>query len=226
MLLFIATALWLGILTSISPCPLASNIAAVSYTSLRLNRRFQALLYALVYTLGRSITYVAISFLIIKTLITIPTVSQFLQLYINKILGLLLVVTGMLLLDLIKLKMPRLSPSEKMQVKFDRLGIIGSFFMGILFALAFCPVSAALYFGSLIPLALQSNSRIVMPLLYGIGTSLPVLFFSLVVAIWSQYASNIYQKVTRIEFYLRRITGVIFILVGAYYILVYVFEIF
>jgi len=226
MLLFIATALWLGILTSISPCPLASNIAAVSYTSLRLNRRFQALLYALVYTLGRSITYVAISFLIIKTLITIPTVSQFLQLYINKILGLLLVVTGMLLLDLIKLKMPRLSPSEKMQVKFDRLGIIGSFFMGILFALAFCPVSAALYFGSLIPLALQSNSRIVMPLLYGIGTSFPVLFFSLVVAIWSQYASNIYQKVTRIEFYLRRITGVIFILVGAYYILVYVFEIF
>jgi cytochrome c-type biogenesis protein len=226
MLLFIATALWLGILTSISPCPLASNIAAVSYTSLRLNRRFQALLYALVYTLGRSITYVAISFLIIKTLITIPTISQFLQLYINKILGLLLVVTGMLLLDLIKLKLPRLSPSEKMQVKFDRLGIIGSFFMGILFALAFCPVSAALYFGSLIPLALQSNSRIVMPLLYGIGTSFPVLFFSLVVAIWSQYASNIYQKVTRIEFYLRRITGVIFILVGAYYILAYVFEIF
>ena len=226
MLLFIATALWLGILTSISPCPLASNIAAVSYTSLRLNRRFQALLYALVYTLGRSITYIAISFLIIKTLITIPTISQFLQLYINKILGLLLVVTGMLLLDLIKLKLPRLSPSEKMQVKLDRLGIIGSFFMGILFALAFCPVSAALYFGSLIPLALQSNSRIVMPLLYGIGTSFPVLFFSLVVAIWSQYVSNIYQKVTRIEFYLRRITGVIFILVGAYYILAYVFEIF
>ncbi len=226
MLLFFATALWLGILTSISPCPLASNIAAVSYTSLRLNRRFQALFYALVYTLGRSITYIGIGFLIIKTLITIPTISQFLQLYINKILGLLLVVTGMLLLDLIKLKMPRLSPSEKMQVKFDRLGIIGSFFLGILFALAFCPVSAALYFGSLIPLALQSNSRIIMPLLYGIGTSFPVLFFSLVVAIWSQYASNIYKKLIRIEFYLRRITGVIFILVGAYYILAYVFEIF
>jgi len=132
----------------------------------------------------------------------------------------------MLLLDLIKLKMPRLSPSEKMQVKFDRLGIIGSFFLGIIFALAFCPVSAALYFGSLIPLALQSNSRIIMPLLYGIGTSFPVLFFSLVVAIWSQYASNIYKKLIRIEFYLRRITGVIFILVGAYYILAYVFEIF
>lgn len=101
LLLPILTALWLGILTSISPCPLATNIAAMSFVSYRVARKGNALLSGILYTLGRSIVYVAISFLIVKAMINIPMLSNFLQKYLNKILGILLILVGMYLLELL-----------------------------------------------------------------------------------------------------------------------------
>jgi cytochrome c biogenesis protein CcdA len=220
------TALWLGILTSISPCPLATNIAAMSFVSYRVARKGNALLSGILYTLGRSIVYVAISFLVVKAMVNIPILSNFLQKYLNKILGILLILVGMYLLELVKFNLPSLSPSEKMQKKLDNAGVAGAFVLGGVFALAFCPVSAALFFGSLIPLAIKSKSSIVLPLFYGIGTAVPVLIFAVLVAIGSTYLNKIYQKVTKIEFWTKRVTGVIFILAGIYYVLVYIFGVF
>jgi len=219
------TALWLGILCSISPCPLATNVAAISFISFRVAHRPTVFLSGILYTVGRSVVYTAISFLILSSLMNMPLLSNFLQQYINKILGFLLVAVGLVLLDLVKIALPGLSPSASLQEKLDASGIVGSFLLGGLFALAFCPVSAALFFGGLIPLAIKSESEIGFPFLFGIGTGLPVLVFAVLIALGSQYLGKVYHGLARLEFYARRITGAIFILIGIYYVLVYVIEI-
>ena len=107
------SAIWLGILTSISPCPLASNIAAISFISRRISQKNMVFLSGTFYTIGRSITYIVIGFLIVKAFVDIPVFSNFLQIYINKILGIILILVGMVLLDLLPLKLPSVSLSEK-----------------------------------------------------------------------------------------------------------------
>jgi cytochrome c-type biogenesis protein len=222
----LASALWLGILTSISPCPLATNIAAVSFISQRITQKNTVLLSGILYTIGRSLTYIVLGLLIVKALVDIPILSDFLQRYVNKILGIVLVLVGMVLLDLLRIPLNMPSVSENFVKKLADRGILGSLPLGILFALAFCPVSAALFFGGLIPIAVKAESAIGLPLIYGIGTGLPVLLFAFLVAAGAGYMDNLYCRITKIEFYSKKITGIIFILVGIYYALVYIFGIF
>ncbi len=222
--IFLFTAIWLGILTSISPCPLATNIAAVSFISRRITQRNTVFLSGILYTLGRSLTYIVLGVLIVKTLVEVPILSDFLQRYVNKILGILLILVGMVLLDLLRIPLPIPSVSENVTKKLAEKGTFGSLSLGILFALAFCPVSAALFFGGLIPLALKAQSGIGLLLIYGIGTGLPVLLFAFLVAAGTGYINNLYYRITRIEFYTKKVTGIIFILVGIYYTLAYIFE--
>ena len=222
----LVSALWLGILTSISPCPLASNIAAVSFISQRITQKNTVLLSGILYTIGRSLTYIVLGMLIVKALVDIPVLSDFLQRYVNKILGLVLILVGMVLLDLIRIPLNIPSVSENFAKRLADKGTLGSLPLGILFALAFCPVSAALFFGGLIPIAVKAESGIGLPLIYGIGTGLPVLLFAFLVAAGAGYMNNLYYRVTRIEFYTKKATGIIFILVGIYYALEYIFGIF
>ena len=224
-LFLLASAVWLGILTSVSPCPLASNIAAVSFISQRITQRNTVFLSGILYTLGRSLTYVVLGVLIVKTLIDVPVLSYFLQRYVNKILGIVLILVGMVLLDLMRIHLPIPSVSENIVKKLVKKGTLGSLPLGILFALAFCPVSAALFFGGLIPIALKAQSGIWLPMIYGIGTGLPVLLFAFLVAAGTGYINNLYHRITRIEVYTKKVTGIIFILVGIYYALAYIFEI-
>ena len=221
---FLLTAIWLGILTSVSPCPLAANIAAVSFISRRITQRNIVFLSGVLYTLGRSLTYIVLGVLIVKTLVDVPILSDFLQRYINKILGIVLILIGMVLLDLLRIPLSLPSVSENTAKKLIDKGAIGSLPLGILFALAFCPVSAALFFGGLIPVAVEAQSGIGLPLIYGIGTGLPVLLFAFLAAAGAGYVNNLYHRITRIEFYTKKATGIIFILVGIYYALAYIFE--
>ena len=223
--IFLFTAIWLGILTSVSPCPLATNIAAVSYISHRITQRNTVFLSGILYTLGRSLTYVVLGVLIVKTLVDVPILSDFLQRYINKILGIVLILIGMVLLDLLRIPLSLPSVSEDIAKKLVDKGALGSLPLGILFALAFCPVSAALFFGGLIPIAVKAQSGFGLPLIYGIGTGLPVLLFAFLAAAGAGYINNLYNRITRIEFYTKKATGIIFILVGIYYALAYIFEI-
>jgi cytochrome c-type biogenesis protein len=222
--LLVSSAIWLGILTSVSPCPLATNIAAVSFISRRLTQKKVVLLSGILYTLGRSLTYIVIGVLIVKTLVDVPILSDFLQRYVNKILGIILILVGMVLLDLLRIPLSLPSVSENVVKKLIEKGAFGSFLLGILFALAFCPVSAALFFGGLIPIAVKAKAGIGLPLIYGIGTGLPVLLFAFLTAAGAVYINNLYHRITRIEFYTKKITGIIFILVGIYYALAYIFE--
>jgi cytochrome c biogenesis protein CcdA len=219
------SALWLGILTSVSPCPLATNIAAISFIGKRFNSPRMVTITGLVYTFGRMFTYMILSAIVIGSLLTIPGVSNFLQKYMNRILGPILIIVGMSLLELIKFSTTSINISDNMQKRVTSLGIIGAGLLGIIFALSFCPISAALFFGSLIPLAVQQQSVVVLPFLYGIGTALPVLVFAVLLSISSTLVSKVFSKLTQFELWARRITGSIFILVGIYYCLVYVFRV-
>jgi cytochrome c biogenesis protein CcdA len=130
------------------------------------------------------------------------------------------------LLDIIKLNLPRLSLSQKHHSRLVEAGAPGAFLLGAIFALAFCPVSAALFFGSLIPLALQSKFGLTLSFIYGIGTGLPVLVFAIAIAAGITSLSHWFHKLTKIEFWMRKITGGIFIIIGIYYIAIYVLSLF
>ncbi|MFA5389059.1 MAG: aromatic aminobenezylarsenical efflux permease ArsG family transporter [Candidatus Omnitrophota bacterium] len=218
------SALWLGILTSISPCPLATNIAAISFLSKRVTNPFFVFLAGLAYTLGRMFSYAILGILIIKSVLAVPSAAQFLQKYVVKAMGPILILTGLVLLEVIKLKFSGFTLSEKHRNALTEAGAPGAFMLGLFFALAFCPISAALFFGSLIPLSLSHKMGIVLPFIYGIGTGLPVLFFAVAIAIGVSSLNKWFSKLTILELYMRKITGAIFILAGIYYTSIYILK--
>ncbi len=220
------SAAWLGIMTSISPCPLATNIAAVSFLSKKIAHPLMVFVSGAAYTLGRMVAYAVLGWIIISSLLSVPQVAQFLQKYMVKALGPFLIITGLFLLEVITIRLPGVAWSEKHHNKLVESGAPGAFLLGFIFALAFCPVSAALFFGSLIPLALNSSAGALLPFIYGVGTGLPVLAFAVAIALGVTSMSHWFNKITKLEFYIRRITGAIFILVGLYYTGVYILRLF
>jgi len=225
-LIALGSALWLGIMTSVSPCPLATNIAAISFLGKKVTHPFFVLLSGIAYTAGRMITYVGLGFILINSFLSIPQAAQFLQKYMGQALGPLLIVTGLVLLEKIRINLPGLSLSHKHHSRLVEAGAPGAFLLGFVFALAFCPVSAALFFGSLIPLAVANKSGIILPLIYGIGTGLPVFIFAIAIALGVTSLSRWFHNITRVEYYTRKITGIIFILVGLYYTAIFVLKLF
>ena len=220
------SALWFGILTSISPCPMATNIAATTFIGKQIGTRFGSLVAGTAYTFGRAVAYILICFAVVAGLFSIPGVSMFLQQYMNKLLGPVLVVAGLLILGVLPLRLPEIGGANSSFIrKLSQGGIPGAVFLGFVFALSFCPVSAALFFGSVIPLALKFESRIWLPLWFGIGTALPVIGVACLMAFGARFASRFLQGLTYIERYLRRLTAVIFICIGAYFTITYLFDI-
>ncbi len=217
----IGSACWLGILTSVSPCPLATNVAAITYIGQHVDRPSQALWSGLAYTLGRTACYVGLAILIVTSIWSVPEIARFLQRYMNQMLGPVLIFTGLLLMNLIRFRLPGLSLSDTRQKWLGQRGVWGAGLLGLIFALSFCPVSAALYFGSLLPLAVEHESRLLLPALYGVGTALPVVILAILIAGGSRYVGTILGKLTVIERWARRVTGAIFVLVGLYLVLIY-----
>jgi cytochrome c-type biogenesis protein len=219
-----ALALWLGLLTSINPCPLATNIAAISFIAKRVDDMGHVLLSGFFYTLGRTAIYVLIGVLIVASALTMQDISYFLQKYMNQIVGPVLVVTGMLMLELVRLDFFGVGANDRIlkKVKGDRAWNAG--LLGVLFALSFCPISAAIFFGGLIPLSIQERSSILFPTLYGIGTALPVILFAVLIALGARSVGSMFEKVKQLEPAARKLTGVLFIAVGVYYSLRYIFN--
>jgi cytochrome c biogenesis protein CcdA len=226
LLIVLGFALWLGILTSISPCPLATNIAAASFISKKVTHPVLVFISGLAYTLGRMAAYAVLGWIIISSLLSAPQVAQFLQKYMLKALGPLLIITGLFLLEVITIRLPGVALSQEHQNKLVESGAPGAFLLGIIFALAFCPVSAALFFGSLVPLALSSKAGTLLPFIYGAGTGLPVLMLAIAIALGVTSMGHWFHKITKLEYYTRRITGGIFILVGLYYSGIYILKLF
>lgn len=216
-----ASALWLGILTSISPCPLATNIAAISFIGRKIDRPGYVLCTGILYTLGRTITYVVLGVLLVSSLLSMPIISNWLQRYMYKLLGPLLILVAIVLLDMLQFSTKGSYLGQWCQQRAEKFGLAGALFLGVVFALSFCPVSAALFFGSLIPLSVKHSSSIILPLIYGAGTALPVFIFGLLIAVGAGSLAKAFQKVTQFEFWARRVTGVIFLVIGLYFTLAY-----
>lgn len=215
------TALGLGLLTAWSPCPLLSNLAAMSYI-LREGRRPRDLFVSgSAYMAGRMATYAALAAVLSAGILSMPLISYFLQKYLNQMLGPVLVFSGMVLLEWMPLPaFPAFTP----KAQWAR-GIAGPAFWGALFALSFCPVSAALFFGSLIPLCVKVRSFFWLPVLYGLGTGLPVALFAFLTALGVKRAGAWFEKTAKAEKFLRWAAGYVFLLVGVYFCLVHLFGI-
>lgn len=211
-------ALWLGLLTSISPCPLATNIAAVSYVGRFVGGSRRAIWAAVAYVVGRAIAYAAVAFVVVSGLLSIPGVAMFLQQQGQRWLGPILLLTGLVLLGAIPLRLPGSGRLGRLGERAGRRGLGGALLLGALFALAFCPVSAALFFGSLIPLALAEESRLLLPLLYGVGTGIPVVAIAVPLALGATRVGTALARLEAVELWARRATGAIFVAVGLYFL--------
>ncbi len=220
------SAVWLGVLTSISPCPLATNIAAVSFISKTVEAPRHIMVRGLLYTLGRILAYSILGIILTAGILTVFDTATALQKWMNPLLGFILIVVGLVLLDLIPLPSFSTRLSAEHSTKLAKGGPAGALALGLLFALSFCPVSAALFFGSLIPLALQSKSSFLIPSLYGAGTALPVLGFAFAFGFGLTSVGRAFNRLTRIGIWVKRLTAIIFISVGCYYIYLYVFPLF
>jgi cytochrome c biogenesis protein CcdA len=218
------SSLWLGILTSISPCPLATNIAALSFITRDVDRAPRVFASGALYTLGRAAAYTVLAALLVTSVLSAPPVSHFLQTHMGRILGPVLVLAGMALLGLIRVPgLDAVGDTARLQRRFARSGVWGAAVLGFVFALSFCPVSAALFFGSLLPLALSHESRVLLPALYGVGTAIPVIALALALTLGARRFGRIFDRTADIERWLRRGTGVVFVVTGVYLSLANIF---
>jgi len=214
--LAVGTALWLGILTSISPCPLSTNIAAVSYVGRRVGSGRAVLLSGVLYTGGRSLAYLVLGAASVWSLMSMVSVSTFLQGTFSRLLGPILIVLGLVLLGIFEFRVPSVGVSDGLQTRVDRAGVWGAGILGLVFALAFCPVSAGLFFGGLVPLAVERSSPLLLPVVYGIGTALPVIIFAALLAAGARRLGAALDRVQVFERWARRVTALVFIGVGVY----------
>lgn len=216
----IITSLWMGILTSISPCPLASNIAAISFVSRNVSSVPKVLMAGLFYTFGRMLAYTVLGVVLLQGLLATPELSHFLQKYLNLIMGPILILISMIMLNLISIPTFSNGIFAKLHKKLAQIGIGGAGFLGILFALAFCPTSAALFFGTVIPLSLKFESGLFLPAVYGIATGLPVLLFAFLAAFSTNKIGQAFSCISIFEKWAQRITAIIFLGIGIYFTLV------
>jgi len=208
-------ALWLGILTSISPCPMTTNLAAISFIGKRTEKR-HVLLTGVCYTAGRMAAYAVLGILILGFMLSMPVLSFWLQKTINRVLGPFMIVVGLILLNIFKISMKNGKLTKWAQNHSSSASLSTATLLGVVFALSFCPISAALFFGSLIPIAVENNSYFVIPTIYGVGTALPVLASSFCLAYGMGSIGRFFNKMQRFDLWARRITGALFILIGTY----------
>jgi len=211
------SAMVLGFMTAISPCPLATNITAIGYISKDLENRNRVFINGLFYTLGRAVTYTVIA-LVIYLGVDQFKFSGFFQRYGEKFLGPLLIIIGLFMLDLIKIKFPGMNRLTSRMQKKTRWGYLDAVLLGLVFALAFCPYSGVLYFGMLVPMTVASASGLFLPVVFAIATGIPVIIFAWILAYAVSGIGGVYKKVKAFEICFRRIVAVLFIGVGIYYI--------
>jgi cytochrome c biogenesis protein CcdA len=214
----ILTAFILGLMTAISPCPLATNITAIGFISKDLENRKKVFINGLIYTLGRAISYTVLGLLFFFSIGQFQ-LTGFFQTWGEKILGPILVIIGLLMLGILRIKIPGLgSLTERMENK-SKSGFWSVLLLGIVFALAFCPYSGVLYFGMLIPMTISSPSGLYLPFVFAIGTGIPVIIFAWLIAFSMGRLGGIYNKIKAFEFWFRRVVAILFIGVGLFYII-------
>lgn len=217
----ILSAFTLGLMTAISPCPLATNITATAFISKNIASKRKVFLSGLLYSLGRGFSYTIIG-LILYFGASKFHIARFFNQNGEKFLGPLLIIIGLIMLNIIRLNfLGKTNFQEKLSEKFQDKGLLGSFLIGVVFALAFCPYSGALFFGMLIPMTISSADGLYLPLIFAIGTGLPVILFTYLLAFTAGKVGMFYTRITKIEKVMRSGAGVVFIITGVYYISIF-----
>jgi len=214
------TAFILGLMTAVSPCPLATNITAIAFISKDIENKRKVFANGLIYTLGRAISYTSLGLLFYFGASQFQ-IAGFFQNYGERVLGPLLIIIGLIMLDIIKINFPGINKlSEKLEKK-SQSGFWGVLLLGIVFALAFCPYSGVLYFGMLIPMTISSASGLYLPIIFAFATGLPVILFAWLIAYTIGGVGNLYNKIKIFEIWFRRVVAVLFIGVGIYYLIIF-----
>lgn len=214
-------ALALGLLTSISPCPLATNITATAYIAKTITSKKKVLLSGFLYTLGRMLSYTSLGAIIYFGASKFQVAKLF-QGNSEKMIGPVMIIIGLIMLNIIKLNfLSKGNITNSLSEKFKDKGLLGSFLLGVLFALAFCPYSGALFFAMLIPWTLTASAGLGLPIVYSIGTGLPVIFFAFVIAFSLEKLGVYFKVITKVEKVMRLIAGITFLITGLYYINIY-----
>jgi cytochrome c biogenesis protein CcdA len=217
----LVAAFALGLLTAVSPCPLATNLTATAYIAKGITNKRKVLLSGVLYTLGRALSYSLIGLIVFFGASKFQIAKLF-QGNGEKILAPLLILLGLVMIGVIKIDfLGKINITEKLTERFKDRGLLGSFVLGILFALAFCPYSGALYFGMLLPMTIASAKGLYLPLIFAIGTGLPVLLFTYLLAFAVSKVSYTFHKIQKVEKVMRYVAGAAFLLTGVYYALIY-----
>ena len=215
----IVTAFILGLMTAISPCPLATNITAIGFISKDVEDKQRVFLNGLIYTAGRAIAYTLLALIIFIGADQFE-VSGWFQKYGEKLIGPLLIIIGLLMLDILKIKFPGLGNLTKKFQEKSKHTYWDVLLLGVLFALAFCPYSGVLYFGMLIPMTVSSASGLYLPVVFAIATGIPVIIFAWLIAYTVSGVGKLYHRLKTFEIWFRRVISVLFIGVGIYYVIV------
>lgn len=212
------TAAILGLMTAISPCPLATNISAIGFISRDLEDRRRVFMNGLVYTLGRAISYTGIALVIYFGAGKID-VSGWFQRWGEKILGPVLILIGLFMLDFITLKLPGFGSLADKIGERGRKSYLNTLLLGILFAMAFCPYSGVLYFVMLIPMTVASADGLYLPVIFAVATGIPVIIFAWLLAFAVGNVGTMYNRIKAFELWFRRVVAILFIGVGIWYII-------
>lgn len=219
------TALLLGLLTALSPCPLATNIAAVGYIAKHIDSGRSAFVKGLLYTLGRMLAYTLLGVVLIAVLrsgASVFGIRKFVAVYGEMLLGPVLVVAGLYMLFGSRLNLPSFGFGGSGE-RIARRGNAGALLLGVLFAMAFCPTSGVFYFGMLIPLSATTPMGYLLPVLYAVATSLPVLAVAWTLAFSAGRLGKVYNGMKALQKWLNLVVGIMFMVIGVYFCIIFYF---
>ncbi len=216
------TAFILGLMTAISPCPLATNISAIGFISRDIENRRRVFIKGLVYTLGRAISYTGLGIILFLGASKMK-VSLLFQGWGEKLLGPLLILIGIFMLDFIRINLPGISGLSEKMGEHSKNSYWGTLVLGMIFAMAFCPYSGVLYFAMLMPITIASAGGLYLPVIFAIATGLPVIIFAWLLAYAVGNVGKLYDRIKLFELWFRRIVAAGFIIIGIYYIMIFFF---
>jgi len=212
------TAFILGLMTAISPCPLATNITAIGFIGKDIENRNRVFYNGLVYTLGRAVSYTMLAVVIFLGVDQFA-VSGIFQRYGEKIIGPALIIIGLFMLGILKIKLPGLGNITRRFEEKGTKNYLDVLLLGILFALAFCPYSGVLYFGMLLPITISSPSGLYLPVVFAIATGIPVIIFAWLIAYAISGVGKLYNRIKTFEVWFRKVISILFVVTGIYYII-------
>ncbi len=209
-------ALALGFWTAVQPCPLTANLAAVAWLGRRVGTIAGGILAASLFIAGQVIAYVGLAWLVLAGVASSWRLSAFLQQHVNELLGPIWILTAMVLLGLLRFRLPSLRRAAPRPTGGEIISIWTSLPLGIMLALAFCPVTAVLFFVNLLTIAAAGNSHFLYSLLYALGAALPVAAFSLLLGTGSRWLGIAWDRTRQVQQWLNWVAGAVLLVVGLY----------